>query len=274
MKPDPRFLGRSLRFWAHAKFLSEQIGYSQRSGGQLRRYQTHEAHKVLVQSDLFSYAHQIANDELIADVIEYLNWRADTLNQKVAPMFMNREQAAAEFEATRLKTRPTRLLGMNKQKGEKRHPAYLAGLVGMIAESVLGPTGYIDDARRLSVLTRDNMLEGVFSRRFDGATPDTKNPRAVWEIKEYYGTTTFGSRVADGVYETLLDGYEIESARRELGIEIAHFLFIDDRFTWWDCGRSYLCRMIDMLHTGHVDQVFFGREVLTEWEKALRDLDL
>ncbi|HBK07239.1 MAG TPA: hypothetical protein DDZ81_15535 [Acetobacteraceae bacterium] len=163
---------------------------------------------------------------------------------------------------------------MNKQKGEKKHPAYLAGLVGMIAESVLGPTGFIDDARRLSVLTRDNILEGVFSRRFDGAIPDTKNPRAVWEIKEYYGTKTFGSRVADGVYETLLDGYEIESARRELGVEIAHFLFIDDRFTWWKCGRSYLCRMIDMLHTGHVDQIFFGREVLTEWEKALRDLDL
>jgi hypothetical protein len=28
--------------------------------------------------------------------------------------------------------------------------------------------------------------------------------------------------------------------------------------------------MIDMLHTGHVDQIFFGREVLTEWEKALK----
>ena len=31
---------------------------------------------------------------------------------------------------------------------------------------------------------------------------------ALWEIKEYYYTTTFGSRVADGVYETLLDGLE------------------------------------------------------------------
>lgn len=274
MKPDPRFLGRSLRFWGNAKFLSEQIGYSQRGSGQLRRYTAQEARMVLTDSDLFAHSRRKANDELIAEVIEYLNWRAEVLNQKVAPLFMNREQAAAEFEAVRSRTRPTKPLPMNKQKGEKRHPAYLASLVGMIAESVLGPTGFIDDARRLSVLTQDNILEGVFSRRFDGAIPDTRNPRAVWEIKEYYGTTTFGSRVADGVYETLLDGYEIESARRELGVEIAHFLFIDDRFTWWECGRSYLCRMIDMLHTGHVDQIFFGREVLTEWEKALRDLDV
>ena len=72
----------------------------------------------------------------------------------------------------------------------------------------------------------------------------------------------------------LLDGYEIERAQRELGVSIAHFLFIDDRFTWWDCGRSYLCRMIDMLHTGHVDQIFFGREVLTEWEEVLKWLEV
>jgi hypothetical protein len=274
VKPDRRFLGRSLRFWGNAKFLSEQIGYSQRGSRQLRHYTAQEARSVLIKSDLFARSHLTANDKLIAEVIEYLNWRADVLNQTVAPLFMNREQAAVEFEMVRARTRPTKPPPMNKQKGEKRHPAYLASLVGMIAESVLGPTGFIDDARRLSVLTRDNILEGVFSRRFDGAIPDTKNPRAVWEIKEYYGTTTFGSRVADGVYEALLDGYEIEAARRELGVGIAHFLFIDDRYTWWECGRSYLCRMIDMLHTGHVDQIFFGREVLTEWEKALRDLNL
>ncbi|MSP97397.1 MAG: tetratricopeptide repeat protein [Betaproteobacteria bacterium] len=30
---------------------------------------------------------------------------------------------------------------------------------------------------------------------------------------------------------------------------------------WWECGRSYLCRMIDMLHMGYVDEVIFGKEV-------------
>ena len=39
------------------------------------------------------------------------------------------------------------------------------------------------------------------------------NPIAIWEIKEYYYTTTFGSRIADGVYETPLDGMELEELR-------------------------------------------------------------
>lgn len=24
-------------------------------------------------------------------------------------------------------------------------------------------------------------------------------------------------------------------------------------YTWWECGRSYLCRIIDMLHMGYVE---------------------
>jgi hypothetical protein len=98
----------------------------------------------------------------------------------------------------------------------------------------------------------------------DGAYPDVNHPHAAWEIKEYYGTTTFGSRVADGVYETALDGYDLNDLRN-FGIEVEHYLFIDDRFTWWDCGRSYLARIVDMLHVGLLDGAFFGREVVAGW---------
>ncbi len=266
MKPRQKFIDRTARFWAHAKFLSEKVGYSHRGSGLLRTYNATDAMAALRDRNL------TADNDLLADVLSYLNWRADILNNRVKPMFMDRPQAAAEFKKLRAKVMPVKPLPMNKQKGEKRHPAYLSSIVAMIAESVVGPDGFVDDARKLSILTRKGRLEEIFSRRFDGALPNTENPRAVWEVKEYYGTTTFGSRVADGVYETLLDGYEIEGARTRLGRNISHFLFIDDRFTWWDCGKSYLCRMIDMLHTGHVDEIFFGREVLTEWEKQLRIL--
>ncbi len=34
---------------------------------------------------------------------------------------------------------------------------------------------------------------------------------AVWEIKEYYDSITFGSRIADGVYETMLDGKSLQN---------------------------------------------------------------
>ena len=100
------------------------------------------------------------------------------------------------------------------------------------------------------------------SRRVDGAFPSAKNPTAIWEIKEYYYTTTFGSRVADGVYETLLDGMELENLREKEGVEVEHLLIVDSRFTWWECGKPYLCRLIDMLHMGYVTEILFGREVV------------
>jgi hypothetical protein len=96
-------------------------------------------------------------------------------------------------------------------------------------------------------------------------------------VKEYYYTKTFGSRVADGVYETLMDGMELEELNASEKIHIRHYLILDDEFTWWQCGRSYLCRIIDMLHMGYVDEVLFGREavdrvpaLVTEWVAAAR----
>ena len=113
--------------------------------------------------------------------------------------------------------------------------------------------------------------------RFDGAFPAPVNPIAVWEIKEYYYTTTFGSRVADGVYESLLDGMELEELREQEKIDVKHYLMVDAHYTWWECGRSYLCRIIDMLHMGYVDEVLFGSEIeeripvlVKEWVEIAR----
>ena len=97
------------------------------------------------------------------------------------------------------------------------------------------------------------------------------NPVAVWEIKEYYYTTTFGSRVADGVYDTLLGGMELEEPREHEGMDVSHYVVVDARHTWWDCGRSYLCRMVDMLHMA-VDEVLFGYEVLKEMPRIMAEL--
>ena len=114
------------------------------------------------------------------------------------------------------------------------------------------------------------MPQRTLARRVDGSFPSVVNPVGIWEIKEYYYTTTFGSRVADGVYETLLDGMELEELEAA-GRKVQHLLFLDDHFTWWKCGRSYLCRIIDILHMGFVDEVIFGREVLTRLPEVARE---
>ncbi len=60
---------------------------------------------------------------------------------------------------------------------------------------------------------------------------------------------------------------ELDAALRELAsledrpIHIQHLLMVDAHYTWWVKGRSYLCRIIDMLHMGYVDEVLFGKEV-------------
>src|SRR5690606_4515904 len=90
--------------------------------------------------------------------------------------------------------------------------------------------------QRLSYFTKRNALSGMLSRRVDGALPSTVNPMAVWEIKEYYHTKTFGSRVSDGVYESYLDGMELQAIRASLDIRVDHVLVVDDHFTWWVKG--------------------------------------
>jgi len=79
------------------------------------------------------------------------------------------------------------------------------------------------------------------------------------------------------VYETLVDGMELEELRVSEGINVLHYLIVDDHYTWWDCGRSYLCRIVDMLHMGYVDEVLFGSEVVErlpaivkEWNRLLK----
>ena len=59
----------------------------------------------------------------------------------------------------------------------------------------------------------------------------------------------------DRVYETMLDGYELQELREVTGVHIEHLLIVDSHLTWWVMGRSYLCRIIDMLNMHLVDEV-------------------
>jgi hypothetical protein len=41
---------------------------------------------------------------------------------------------------------------------------------------------------------------------------------------------------------------------------IYHYLIVDAAETWWGQGNPYLCRIIDMLHMGYLDEAIFGSE--------------
>ncbi|ANE53948.1 hypothetical protein [Methylomonas sp. DH-1] len=274
MKADPRFLTQPKEFWANVRTISQEVGYTQRGAKSIKIPSLKAIRHKFARLGL-STVHIANSDSTLTDfgqrLFDYFTFRATVLNETVQGHFMKKESAEIEFNRLKSQLKPNCPLPMNKQKAEKKNYAFLTGMVNMLVEANIGGSPCDYDPRSLTTMTHDAMPLRTLSRRVDGAFPSVVNPIAIWEIKEYYYTTTFGSRVADGVYETLLDGMELEELEAAAKRKVQHVLFIDDYFTWWECGRSYLCRMIDMLHMGYVDEVVFGREVFTRLPELARE---
>ncbi len=264
MKPNRRFVQQPSYFWAYVRFLSERIGYTQRGTRQVLVPRLPQIREVILREGL-DLCELFAADQptaLAKELLAYFSYRARVLNDFVKKNLMDAQQAQKEFHRLRQRLQPRCPLPLNKQKAAKKQPAYLTGMVNMLIEEGIRGGRCDYDPRQLPIFTQEGKPRYVLSRRVDGAFPAVVNPVAVWEVKEYYYTTTFGSRVADAIYETTLDGTELRHVRRELDRPVFHYLFIDAYKTWWEDGRSYLCRIIDLLHMGYLDEVIVGREVL------------
>lgn len=268
MLPNQKYLITDKSFWAHIKFLSESLGYSTRGTSKLRTYTKEEVIKIMQLTGLNTshLAKEIIHEEKYIDlIVSYLNYRSRILENEIEKNLMSRDDAKGIFLDLKRTLKPKCKLPMNKQRGKKKHYAYLTCIVNMLTEATLKKDVFDQDPHSLTIITRDKIPLRTFTRRFDGAYPTIINPLAIWEIKEYYGTTTFGSRVADGIYESILDGQELFELKENEGIEVLHYLIVDDHFTWWVKGKSYLCRIIDMLHMGYINEAVFGKEILTRW---------
>ena len=277
MKPDPRFLKQPKSFWANVRTISQEVGYTETAEGYWKvppgltvpaafRKNGGPRKNTVLACDLQMMKQAFENLGLKSDHVigtsghptelgkllcDYFHYRADVLNTHVQPNLMDAKSAKKLFEQCKKKYSPVLPFVMNKQKGNKRAESFLTCIVNMIVERQPKEYGFDADPHSLTTVTRGRQPLRTLARRLDGAFPSVVNPIAVWEIKEYYYTTTFGSRVADGVYETLMDGMEIEELQNTERIAIKHYLFADSHFTWWACGKSYLCRIVDMLHMGY-----------------------
>jgi len=259
------FQNQPKQFWAYVRSISQTVRYTVRGQGQIKVPSLEEMTAALTDLGLEAGRLLGADGEptqLGRTLGAYYTFRADVLNNFVEPRLMTVDRARELFNELKKRLDYFGLIPMNKQKGDKRAPAYLTALINMLISSNIAGMACDYDPRVLTTVTFDGAPLRTLARRVDGAFPKAVNPIAIWEIKEYYYTTTFGSRVADGVYETLLDGMELEELRVNEGVNVLHYLMVDDHYTWWECGRSYLCRILDMLHMGYVDEVLFGSEVV------------
>lgn len=281
MIANPLFSNKSNEFWSLIRLVSERMGYSKHN--QIISYQYKETREMLNNLGI-----QI-NDIVLSEILTYFEFRKNCLNIFVSKQLMDVDKARTAFYRLKNYYDDNNFicsLPLNKQKNEKRDYAYFTGIINIITEKTLreiacdrglkyGKSGdlfFNDNPLNLSYIYDKNGLQYTLSRRFDGAFPDTANPIAIWEIKEYYYTTTFGSRIADGVYETQLDGHEVKELTERTGYKLKHIYFVDDYNTWWNMGKSYLCRIIDMLNMGLVDEVIFGQEVFTRWPALLQEI--
>jgi len=267
MKANRKFQNRPSDFWANVKLLSQHIGYTERKTKLIKVPTSDQivgTYDALNLSKSFLLTKKNKPTKFLKDLLEYFQLRADLLNNQVKNNLLDKDSAKTEFNKMLKVYNPKCPLPMNKQKGSKRAFSYFTCMINMLIESNLKGKSCDYDPKELTTFTRNHHPEIVLSRRVDGAFPSTINPKAIWEIKEYYYTTTFGSRVADGIYESLLDGYELNEVKKNLNISVTHYLFVDDYRTWWVLGgKSYLCRIIDMLHMGYINEAIFGKEIFS-----------
>lgn len=288
MKADPRWAAQGISFWAYVRAIGEARGYSR--ADQVLTHSVPEMVGALQKmgrpTDAVWRSGKVT--EFGALVKEYFDFRAEVLNTQVRSDLMVADEAQYEFEtiidrsgAVLFRDNVNSLdyevhgqivrIPMNKQKNEKYRPSYLTGIVNLLVADGLAGQTFDYDPRALTSVDHAGALYAVLSRRMDGCYPSVTNPVAMWEIKEYYYTTTFGSKISDAVYITSLDGYERNELERATKIHIDHVVMMDAYDTWWKMGKSYLCRMVDVLNMGHVDEVLFGREVVRRLPELVAD---
>lgn len=283
MQPDPRFLNQSDFFWAYVRAVGEQHGYSIRGKSEVKAANEHAldqtAKKLRIPNTRIRTTDGLT--PLGEHLLAYFQYRADALNSHVQHHLMDVEEVSKLYKSKLAELDPSSPQPMNKQKGEKKAPAYFTGLINMFIEAAIGDTECDYDPKQLTKVSDDTGLVGTLARRVDGAYRSIIDPIAIWEIKEYYYTTSFGSRVAGGIYETLLDGMELKKLALVSEKNVAHYFFLDSHRTWWGMGRSYLCRLVDVMHMGYVNEVIFGREIIEripalvrEWTEAAQNREV
>ncbi|WP_143531873.1 DUF7687 domain-containing protein [Saccharothrix sp. ALI-22-I] len=206
---------------------------------------------------------------LVKPLAEYLSLRAE-LSSDLLGLMRSEEEAKEDFAAISTK----QLQSYGTQMAHHQSSKALVATVEAITIEICarhGKTVNVNPQRRASAVADDHLW--VSPRRLDGAFPGLSNPQALWEIKEYWGKTSGGSKMSDAIYECQLVGTELRAFEALHGVKIKHYALLDGRHQW-SARISDLRRAVDLLYSGLLDELIVGREVLTTWPKVVEELCL
>ncbi len=142
MKPDPRFKNLDKAFWANVRTISETGGYTVRRESRVKAHTLKEMQAAMMTVGL-QISHLVTSDgkptEVARNLEAYLGYRAEILNNIVKSSLMSAGRAKTAYEEMKARFNPIRPVPLNKQKKEKRAPAYLTGIVNGIVEASPAP---------------------------------------------------------------------------------------------------------------------------------------
>lgn len=204
---------------------------------------------------------------LADDLLAYIEYRTEKTKKSF-------ELFRSEKESIKFCKDNDYSFGVTQTKSKDHHQSSktLIAAVSGIAEAVCSKQkiSVETNPQERCVWLRKNILH-VSARNLDGAVPATKDPFAVWEIKEYWGQTKGGSKMSDAVYECHLVGKEIRDFERKVGHKIFHVVFLDGK-EQWGARISDVARFIDLESQGLIDSLIIGSMVETDWAPLLEKM--
>lgn len=271
MFPEEQYLTKDDEFWAYIRLVSQQAGYQPRGEKIVKTYDESDLQNSVKSTGingepLFGDFATDGLTDMGKDVLEYLNYRSKQV--KVAlDNIQTREEAEQVFEEYK---KDYKLKHVQYNRQGNNEPLVFANTVNLVLEKEYGGEFDPNPYELPTVLDDEKNLQLTFAKRLDGSVPNNRNPIALWEVKEFYNSSTFGSRVADAIYEIMLLSQEAQSIENQVGREIEMYLLTDGEQAW-SKGISYICRIIDILNMGYIDAAIFGKEVVEDWPKIVRD---
>jgi len=134
MIPNSLFLNQPKAFWAYVRSISQAVGYTVRGEGQIRVPAIEEMAEALngLGLDGTRLLKPDGATKIAQTLHSYFEYRAKILNTFVERRLMNKDSARALFEKMRKQLSPKIPIPMNKQKGDKKAPAFLTAIVNML----------------------------------------------------------------------------------------------------------------------------------------------